>query len=62
MSTAFVAFEFINYVKITRHVSAHLEPSSGGTIFKFIKYWIAIIITMDPYYKLCYKIIYKNNL
>jgi hypothetical protein len=30
--TKFVSTEFINYVKITRHVSAHLEPSSGDTL------------------------------
>jgi hypothetical protein len=55
----FVSIEFINNVKITRHVSAHLEPSSGDTLLKAIKCSILIIITMDPYYKLCHKIIYK---
>jgi hypothetical protein len=33
-----MSIEFINYVKITQHVSAHLEPSSGNTLFKAIKY------------------------
>jgi hypothetical protein len=33
-----VSIEFINFVKITRHISAHLEPSSGDTVFKVIKY------------------------
>jgi hypothetical protein len=35
--TTFVSMEFINYVKIMQHVSAHLEPSSGDTLFKAIK-------------------------
>jgi hypothetical protein len=47
--TTFVSIEFINYVKIMRYISTHLEPSSGDTLFQSIKYWIIIIITMDPY-------------
>jgi hypothetical protein len=54
-----MSVEFINYVKIMWHVSAHLEPSSADTLFKAIKYWIVIIITVQPYDKLCCKIIYK---
>jgi hypothetical protein len=38
-----VSIVFINYVKITRHLSAHLEPSSGYTLFEDIKYGIVII-------------------
>lgn len=51
--------EFINYVIITRHILAHLEPPSGDTLLIAIKYLIIILIIMDPYYKLCYEIIYK---
>jgi hypothetical protein len=29
-----MSIEFINYAKITPHVSAHLELSSGDTLFK----------------------------
>jgi hypothetical protein len=32
--TTFVSIEFINYVKITLNVSAHLETSSDDTLFK----------------------------
>jgi hypothetical protein len=42
--TTFVWIEFINYVKITWLVSAHLEPSSGDTLFKAVKYWTVITI------------------
>jgi hypothetical protein len=38
MRTHVVVTEFIKYVKIMRHVSAHLELSSGDTLFKSIKY------------------------
>jgi hypothetical protein len=48
-----------NYGKVTQHVLALTEPSSGDTIYEVIKHWI--VTAMDPYYK-CYafyKIIYK---
>jgi hypothetical protein len=57
--TTFESIEFL-YVKITRHISAHLEPSSGGALFKAIKYLIVIIITMDPYYNYVIKLFIKQ--
>jgi hypothetical protein len=42
--TTFVWIEFINYAKITRNISAHLEPLSGD---KAIKYWVVIIMTCN---------------
>jgi hypothetical protein len=40
-----MSIELINYVKIMRQVSGHLEPSSGGILFRAIKYWIVTVIT-----------------
>jgi hypothetical protein len=59
--TTFESIEFINYVIITWHISAHLEPWSGDTLFKAIKYWIVIMITMDPYYNFLIKLFINNK-